>query len=46
MSCSMRWKIARCADCLVIGRQITRAADPAREASRILEQIGAASLMA
>lgn len=30
------------ADYLVIGRQITRAADPAREASRILEEIGAA----
>jgi orotidine-5'-phosphate decarboxylase len=32
------------ADYLVIGRQITRAADPAREASRILEEIGAAWL--
>jgi orotidine-5'-phosphate decarboxylase len=30
------------ADYLVIGRQITRAADPAREAARILEEIGAA----
>jgi orotidine-5'-phosphate decarboxylase len=30
------------ADYLVIGRQITRASDPAREASRILEEIGAA----
>jgi len=30
------------ADYLVIGRQITRAADPAREASRILDEIGAA----
>ena len=34
------------ADYLVIGRQITRAADPAREASRILEEIGANWLMA
>ena len=34
------------ADYLVIGRQIMRAADPAREASRILEEIGAAWLMA
>ena len=30
------------ADYLVIGRQITRAADPALEAARILEEIGAA----
>jgi len=30
------------ADYLVIGRQITRAADPADEASRILDEIGAA----
>jgi orotidine-5'-phosphate decarboxylase len=30
------------ADYLVIGRQITRAADPAKEAERILEEIGAA----
>ena len=30
------------ADYLVIGRQITRAADPAHEASRILDEIGAA----
>jgi orotidine-5'-phosphate decarboxylase len=30
------------ADYLVIGRQITRAADPAAEASRVLEEIGAA----
>jgi orotidine-5'-phosphate decarboxylase len=30
------------ADYLVIGRQITRAADPAGEASRILEEVGAA----
>jgi orotidine-5'-phosphate decarboxylase len=34
------------ADYLVIGRQITRAADPAREAARILEEIGSAWLMA
>jgi orotidine-5'-phosphate decarboxylase len=34
------------ADYLVIGRQITRAADPAGEAARILEEIGAAWLMA
>jgi orotidine-5'-phosphate decarboxylase len=34
------------ADYLVIGRQITRAADPAGEASRVLEEIGAAWLMA
>jgi orotidine-5'-phosphate decarboxylase len=34
------------ADYLVIGRQITRAADPAGEAGRILEEIGAAWLMA
>ena len=32
------------ADYLVIGREITRAADPAREACRILEEIGAAWL--
>jgi orotidine-5'-phosphate decarboxylase len=30
------------ADYLVIGRQITRAADPADEASRIFDEIGAA----
>ena len=30
------------ADYLVIGRRITRAKDPAREASRIVEEIGAA----
>jgi orotidine-5'-phosphate decarboxylase len=30
------------ADYLVIGRQITRAADPAAEAERVLEEIGAA----
>jgi orotidine-5'-phosphate decarboxylase len=34
------------ADYLVIGRQITRAADPAAEASRILDEIGAAWLSA
>jgi orotidine-5'-phosphate decarboxylase len=34
------------ADYLVIGRQITRAADPAAEAARILEEIGAAWLSA
>jgi orotidine-5'-phosphate decarboxylase len=32
------------ADYLVIGRQITRAADPADEASRILDEIGAARI--
>jgi orotidine-5'-phosphate decarboxylase len=34
------------ADYLVIGRQITRAADPAAEAARILDEIGAAWLSA
>jgi orotidine-5'-phosphate decarboxylase len=34
------------ADYLVIGRQITRAADPAAEAVRILDEIGAAWLSA
>jgi orotidine-5'-phosphate decarboxylase len=34
------------ADYLVIGRQITRAANPAAEAARVLEEIGAAWLSA
>ncbi|HUI54223.1 MAG TPA: orotidine-5'-phosphate decarboxylase [Bryobacteraceae bacterium] len=34
------------ADYIVIGRQITRAPDPAAEASRVLDEIGAAWLMA
>jgi orotidine-5'-phosphate decarboxylase len=34
------------ADYLVIGRQITRAADPAKEAARILDEVGANWLMA
>jgi orotidine-5'-phosphate decarboxylase len=34
------------ADYLVIGRQITRAPDPAAEAARILDEIGAAWLSA
>jgi len=32
------------ADYLVMGRQITRAADPAAEAARVLEEIAAVSL--
>jgi orotidine-5'-phosphate decarboxylase len=35
--------IAAGADFLVMGRQITRAADPARELARVLEEIAAAS---